>query len=152
MLSIGAQLYRESDRDLVTVQLEDFRRSGFTAWAIGQAAAQPLLTTMPVDRMFHLQAFTFTVTAGAAAARLRSVRLVYTPTGGGTPFVVVALGGDALATTLQEYAGTVITNILLPRGGTLQVDMTRSDTTAAGTAEAQVYGFVIPPGNIARGS
>lgn len=153
MLSIGAQLYEESDRDRATVQLEEFNIATSSAWGIGIGTLQPISgLQLQLDRMLYLSGFSYRVEAGAAAARLREVVLDWTPQGGGPSRSIYVLAGDALANASNLYGNTDYPRILLPRAGTLRAQFVRADTTAAGLVGVTLWGHYIPPGNIARGS
>lgn len=153
MLSIGAQLYEESNRDRSTLQLEEVQRQAAATFGAGVTATVSLFT-VPPDRCLYLGAFTFTCQAGINTARLVSISLRWRPQGGGVSHTIFARGGDGLVNTLTtQHDDTVFPQLLLPRGGIIEVIGARTgDLTNAGSLSCWITGMLIPPGNIARGS
>jgi hypothetical protein len=158
MLSIGQELYTETDRDRVTTQLESYFRSGTFTWSIGTAQADLFFNTPP-DRLLWLHAMTMDAFAGATASRITSVnvQLIAPDTGTGRISDLltrrasggIAEGGEAPS---NSCAFNTHHGILLPRGCSMRLLAQRSDTTVAGTFVWSAQGYLVPPGNVARGA
>lgn len=160
MLSLGQDLYQESQRDLVGVQLESFFRQTSAPLGIGIASAQLFVSTPP-DRLLWIHSYSFDGQAGAAAARWLNAQLELIAPDTGTGVICtlatkrnafgISCDGEA-PSNLIGYTVGLGGGLLLPRGISLRMTAQRSDTTVAGSAVLTVLGYLVPPGNVARGA
>lgn len=159
MITFGQDLYGLAERDLNSILLDVYNPGKVdTPFGIGNA----LLTVvypLPVDRNLYLASCSGFWNGGAVASRIQEVNLQYTPPSGFSGAVrifthrnVAGLSHDGPAAG-QTYSVTHFPGILLPRGGALELRVVRAiDTTTAGSSEFSLYGWTVPPGNLARGS
>lgn len=149
MIQFGQQLYELTDRDVSTVLVEPWRADFTGDWG-GALFRVAINQTLPRDRLLYLDTITWAITSGTG--QLRDVRLTWQAEGGGPAYRIFSKFGDALNSAGSSHGDTAYPSILLPRGGLVQLYFERNNNTVEGSIACALSGYIIPAGNVARGS
>jgi len=151
-VTIGENLFRPTERDLVTIQAAPTRLAILTSGAGASTAISSQSATVPTDECWVLFGCGFVITPGAAQFCITALLDIIEPVSGAQIYRPAIVAGPDLGAVVAQQTGfsRELGGALVMPGEAIVGRGVFNAGAAANTVQWNVYGIKIPRGNLLK--